>query len=206
MRRSAVLGVLLVIAGAAAVSAHSAVHPKVTRAQAVKRLRGMLGAKPKRVRLIWATEGLKDVVLEWTGYSAHARYRNPGGGPVLKSGKVKPLTFIHGPTNAWLYANGKPGFERLTVNHQRHHAHRYAFPERTYFLPVTLVEKLAKENLRVSLAPIRPLPGVSRKLALKRLRGKGLQPRQIWLVITHGHTAWLAATGNGRYTLLDTSR
>jgi hypothetical protein len=87
----------------AAVSARSATHPTVTRAQAVKRLGGLLGAKPQHVRLVWADEKTTDVVLEWTAFAPHARIRVLGG-PIGTKTKVAP--YVHGPANAWLAADG----------------------------------------------------------------------------------------------------
>ena len=203
MKRSVVAVLLVGGAGAFAVSAGSAVHPKVTRAQAVKRLQGMLGAKPQGVHLVWADERLTDVVLEWTAYSPHARIRPLSSGPVGR--KVKPPRFYRGRGWASISANGDGFAERLIVAHKKRRTHSYAVPDRSYTIRVALVQTLWQENLRVQLAPLRTHPAVSRKLALHRFRGRGLQPRRIWLVIAHGHAAWLAAVGHGRYKLLDAS-
>lgn len=72
VRAGLVLAVLVLAACAAAVSARGAVHTKVTRARAVRRLGRMLGARPERVRLVFGDENTRDVVLEWTGYAPHA--------------------------------------------------------------------------------------------------------------------------------------
>jgi hypothetical protein len=176
------------------------VQPKVTRAEAVRKLAGLLGAKPERVQLVWADERTTDVVLEWTGYSPHARVRVDGG-----PGGVKVPRYFRGPADAWLNANSGFPIGVGSVSHRKR-AHHYAVPGRTYLIPVTLVEKLWKENLRVRLAPIRVRPAVSRKLALTRFRRRGLQPREIWLVIAQRRTKWLIASGHGRYSLLDASK
>lgn len=200
MRRPAGVAVVLVVAAAVTGGARSAVQPKVTRAQAVKKLTGLLGARPERVQLVWADERTTDVVLEWTGFSPHARVRM-NGGPV----GVKVPRYFRGPADAWLNANSGLPIGVGSVSHRKRQ-HHYAVPGRMYVIPVALVEKLWKENLRVRLAPIRVHPAVSRKLALARLRSRGLKPREIWLVIAQRRTKWLIATGRGRYTLLDASR
>jgi len=180
--------------------ATDAVRSRLTRPQAVSRLGGMLGAKPLHVQLVWADERLTDVVLEWTGYTAHARI-TPIGGPVGKKAEIKPY---RGPAQAWLAADGGPPMGVASVRH-RHRTHRYAPLPRSYSISVSLVETLRRNGIRVRLAPLRPKPAVSRARALRTIepdmRRERVAPRRIWLVLVrHNARTWLAwmAIGHGR--------
>lgn len=192
--------VLAVLSAAAsgALSGRAAVHPQVTRAHALKRLGQMLGAKPARVRLMFADERLTDVDLEWVGYAPHA-HLGPISVPVGYKGRAP--TYV-GPAVAWISAMvGSPiGVESVS---RRHRAHRYAVPDRSYSISVALVQKLWERNLRIRLVPLRIHPTISRKRALELLRSRQFQPRRIWLVVDHRRLGWLAAVQRGRYALLD---
>jgi hypothetical protein len=157
----------------------------------------MLGAQPRRVRLVWADERTTDVVLEWTAYSPDAKIRVEGG-PF----GVTVSPYYRGPAVAWLAATDRAPIGVSSVRH-RHRTHQYAVPGRSYSIAVPLVRRLWNENLRARLVPLRVHPTVSRKRALELLRSRHLQPQLIWLVVVHRRLAWLAAVQRGRYALLD---
>jgi hypothetical protein len=194
MKRAAI-ALALVIGAVATAGSSAALHQKVTRAQAVKRLQRMLGAKPKRVQLVWADERTTDVVLEWTGYSPHARVRligNPVGKPV--SG------YYRGPAQAWLAAKGGPPEGVGSVRPPRRHR---ILPLRSTKLPVSLVSAVERNGpLVVSLVPLRVQPKVDRVKAISKLSRLSWGNRKgrlqgIWLVhFRHGDgrkkLAWLA--------------
>jgi hypothetical protein len=79
LARACLVLTVLLAAGLAAVAARSAVHPKVTRAQAVKRLGRMLHASPKRVHLVYADVRASDVSLEWTAAFRSCSSERSGG-------------------------------------------------------------------------------------------------------------------------------
>jgi hypothetical protein len=201
VRAGLVLAVLVAAASGAALSARAAAHPKVTRAQAVKRLGRMLGAKPTRVQLVFADERLTDVDLEWIGYAPRAHLR-PISVPVGYKGR--PPHYV-GPAVAWISAVDRSTIGVESVS-RRHRAHRYAVPGRSYSISVALVQELWKENLRIRLVPLRIHPEISRKRALELLRSRRFRPQRIWLVVDRRRLAWLAAVQRGRYALLDARR
>lgn len=197
MRRAAtavalVLGALLVAGSSAAV------HPKLSRSQAVEELTHALGTTPQRVQLVWADERLTDVVLEWTAYSPHARIRVEGG-PV---GGPTGLRYFHGPAEAWLAADGGPPVGVGTLRSRRGH---HVLPLRSDVIPVSLVSALAKNGARVSLVPLRIKPTLSRVEAIAKLKSWGDTKgrlQDIWLVrLRHGgreRLAWMAVTLHAR--------
>jgi hypothetical protein len=171
---------------AASAGARTAMHKRLTRAEAAKDLRGALGAKPRHVQLVWADESVHRVVLEWTAYSPHARIRVIGG-PV-----GRPVdTVVHGPARAWLGADGGPPAGVGTIRHK----HRVG-PYRTY-ISVSLLHALHRAGIRVRLAALRPRAAVGHVAAFARLTSdfaaEHARPRHIWLVrIKHHGATWLA--------------
>lgn len=176
-------------------AATDGVRRTIRRADAVRRLRRMLGARPDRVRLVFADERTTDVVLEWTAYAPDARIRVEGG-----PAGVTVSPYYHGPAEAWIGAAGRPIGVSSVRRRRRGH---YAVPGRSYGIPLTLVRKLRQENLPIRLVPLRIHPAVSRKRALELLRSRHLQPQRIWLVVSRRHLAWLAAVRKDRYAALD---
>jgi hypothetical protein len=202
MRRAATAAAL-VIAAVVIGGSSAAANPKVTRAQAVKRLQRLLGSKPQRVQLVWADERTTDVVLEWTGFSPHARIRvvgGPFGRPV--SG------YYRGPAVAWLAAHGGPPVGVGSVRPPRGHR---ILPLRSTKIPVSLVSALARNGpLVVRLVPLRVQPTIDRVKAISKLRNWGDHEgrlQDIWLVhFQHGdgrkQLAWMAVTLHARVPIL----
>jgi hypothetical protein len=187
--KRAVAAATPVIGAIAIVGSGAAVQPKVTRAQAVKRLQRTLGSKSVRVQLVWADERTTDVVLEWTGFSPHARIRvlgGPVGGPVSSA--------YRGPAEAWLAADGGPPEGVGSVRPPRGH---HILPLRSTSIPVSLVSSLARDGAPVSLVPLRVHPTTSRVKAIAKLRQWGDAKKRlqgIWLV-------WFRRGGGGRTQL-----
>jgi hypothetical protein len=192
--------VALVLGAVVIAGSNAAVQPKVTRAKAVKRLRGMLGARPQRVQLVWTDETTTDVVLEWTGYTPHARIHVVGG-PV---GAGKPVSrYYRGPAQAWLAADGGPPMGVGSVRPLRGH---HVLPMRSRSLAVSLVSALGRNGVTVSLVPLRIKPTVNRMKAISKLANWG-DPKhrlqRIWLVwFQRGdgrrRLAWMALTLHAR--------
>lgn len=203
MTSGAAAAALTLVIGAGVLGGSSAaVHSKVTRAQAVKRLQRMLGASPRRVQLVWADEGTRDVMLEWTGYSPQARIRvvgGPVGGPVSRD--------YRGPAEAWLAAAGGPPEGVSSVRPLRG---RHVLPLRSRSIPTSLVSALARNGALVSLVPLRVQPTIGRVRAIAKLRRWGDARKRlqgIWLVwFRRGggrrQLAWMAVTLHARVPIL----
>ena len=199
MKRAAV-GAALIVAFATVAGSGAAVHPTVSRAEAVKRLGAMLGAKPLRVQLVWANERTTDVILEWRAYSPHARIRVVGG-PV--GSKTPVARYFRGPAEAWLGAAGPPPEGVGSVRPPKGHP---VLPLRLDTIPVALVTALANNGAVVRLVPLRIKPTVARVKAIAKLRSWGDRRGKlqgIWLVrFRHGNgrdrLAWMAVTLHAR--------
>ena len=202
MKRAAAV-VALVLSATAIAGAGAAAHPKVTRAQAVKRLQRMLGAKPQRVHLVWADERTTDVVLEWSGYSPHARVRVLGGPLGTRVSRT-----YRGPAEAWLAADGGPPMGSGSVRPPRGH---HVLPLRSTGIPVSLMSALARNGALVSLVPLRVRPTIDRVRAIAKLRQWGDARKRlqgIWLVWfrrdggERKRLAWLAVALHVRVPIL----
>jgi hypothetical protein len=199
MKRAATT-VALVLGALIVGGSTAGVHPKLARAQAVKRLGGMLSAKPQNVQLVWADERLTDVMLEWTAYSPHARIHVLGG-PVGGSGPAD--RYYRGPAQASIAADGGPPEGVGSIRPPRNH---HVFPLRSDTIPVSLVAALAHNGARVALVPLRVLPTIGRVKALSKLRIWGDRKGRlqgIWLVrFRHGNgrerLAWMAVALHAR--------
>ncbi len=177
MKRAAA-AVALVLGALIVAGSTAAVHPKVSRSQAVERLTHALGARPAHVRLVWADERTTDVVLEWTAYSPHARNRVVGG----PAGGQTGVRYFHGPAVAWLAADGGPPVGVGSVRPLRGH---HVLPLRSDTIPVSLVTTLARNGAPVSLVPLRVKPTIDRVRAISKLRSWGDRKGRlqgIWLV------------------------
>ena len=175
-RASAAVLLTVAVVGVVAASSPAAVHSRLTRAQAVKRLHKALGARPTQVQLVWADVALKRVVLEWMAYSAHARIR-PVSWPM---GAPEPKTY-HGPARAWLGADGGTTGRRRrgpaqTPSRAALRVHRGLAPASTQ----------AQHGISIRLAPLRPQPRVGEGIALQKLAsafaGVHATPHRLWLV------------------------
>jgi hypothetical protein len=203
-RAAAIVAMVVLAAGVGVLSARSAVHPKVTRAQAVTQLRRLLGARPRRVHLVFADERTTDVVLEWTAYAPSARLRL-NGEPI---GYTGPHVFV-GPAVAWMGAAGKGPMGVSSLPHRRRGHH--VLPLRSTTIPVALVRALWQDHARVRLTPLRVRPRISRVEAIRKLRGWGDRHGRlhaIWLVHFrrggegHVRLAWMAVTLHLRIPVL----
>jgi hypothetical protein len=203
MKRAAAV-VTLTLGAIAIAGLSAAVQPKVTRAQAVKRLRGMLGARPTHVQLVWADERTTDVVLEWTAYAPHARIRPVGGhiGTTVASA-------YRGPAVAWMSAAGKGD---MGVGSVRPPRGRHVLQVRSTSIPISLVQALSKDGARVRLTPVRVQPTVDRVEAIDKLHEWGDTKgrlQAIWLVwFRRGgreRLAWMAVALHARVPVLGCS-
>ena len=194
-RASAAVLLTMAVVGVVAASSPAGVHSRLTREQAVKRLRGALGARPTQVRLVWADEALTRVVLEWTAYSAHARIR-PGSWPM---GAPEPKTY-HGPARAWIGAYGGPPAGVGTV---RPNAHVRPYSE---YISVSLLRAVRSARIQARLAPLRPKPAVGWGVAFEKLTSYFAEiharPQRLWLVLVkrdhHSRLAWMAVGRGAR--------
>jgi hypothetical protein len=203
MKRTAT-ALALVIGVAIAAGSSAAIHPRVTRAQAVERLGHMLGAKPRHVQLVWADERTTRLDLEWTAYAPDARIRVVGG-PAGSTVPLKP--YYRGPAEAWLAANGGAPMGVGSVRPLRGH---HILPLRATSIAVSLVSALARNGAPVSLVPLRARPTIDRVKAISKLRSWGDRKGRlqgIWLVRFRDgdgreRLAWMALTLHARVPIL----